>query len=105
MRACIYADEQNLLEPFAGRIFELYWSQDRDIQTDETLRDAAEFAGLDAEQTLVASTALPYKDALRANTTELVERGGFGSPTIFVGGDDMYFGNDRMPLIRTALFA
>jgi 2-hydroxychromene-2-carboxylate isomerase len=26
----------------------------------------------------------------------------FGSPTIFVG-NDMYFGNDRMPLIREAL--
>ena len=23
--------------------------------------------------------------------------------TIFVGGDDMYFGNDRMPLIRDAV--
>ena len=27
---------------------------------------------------------------------------GFGSPTFFVGGD-MYFGNDRLPLIRDAL--
>ena len=30
-------------------------------------------------------------------------RGGFGSPTIFVDKTDMYFGNDRMPLIREAL--
>jgi 2-hydroxychromene-2-carboxylate isomerase len=30
-------------------------------------------------------------------------RGGFGSPTIFVDNTDMYFGNDRMPLIREAL--
>ena len=29
--------------------------------------------------------------------------GGFGSPTIFVGKTDMYFGNDRMPLIREAV--
>ena len=26
-----------------------------------------------------------------------------GSPTIFVGADDMYFGNDRLPLVRAAL--
>jgi 2-hydroxychromene-2-carboxylate isomerase len=32
-------------------------------------------------------------------------RGGFGSPTIYVGKTDMYFGNDRMPLIREALGA
>ena len=30
-------------------------------------------------------------------------RGGFGSPTIFVDRTDMYFGNDRLPLVREAL--
>jgi len=30
-------------------------------------------------------------------------RGGFGSPTIFLDKTDMYFGNDRLPLIREAL--
>ena len=43
------------------------------------------------------------KDQLKANTEEVVARGGFGSPTIFVNKTDMYFGNDRLPLIRDAL--
>ena len=30
-------------------------------------------------------------------------RGGFGSPTIFIDKTDMYFGNDRLPLVREAL--
>ena len=30
-------------------------------------------------------------------------RGGFGSPTIFIDKSDMYFGNDRLPLVRDAL--
>ena len=30
-------------------------------------------------------------------------RGGFGSPTIFVNGTDMYFGNDRLALVDRAL--
>jgi 2-hydroxychromene-2-carboxylate isomerase len=30
-------------------------------------------------------------------------RGGFGSPTIFIDKTDMYFGNDRLPLIQAAL--
>ena len=42
---------------------------------------------------------------LRASTDELIARGGFGSPTIFVNGDDMYFGNDRLVLVREALRA
>ena len=44
------------------------------------------------------------KARLRANTDELIERGGFGSPTMFVDGS-MFFGNDRLPLVRAALEA
>ena len=43
------------------------------------------------------------KEQLKANTDELIRRGGFGSPTIYVNGDDMYFGNDRLPLVAEAL--
>jgi len=43
-----------------------------------------------------------YKDKLKANTDELIERGGFGSPSIFVEGD-MFFGNDRLVLVEHAL--
>ena len=43
------------------------------------------------------------KDRLRANTEELIRRGGFGTPTIFVAGTDMYFGNDRLVLVREAV--
>jgi 2-hydroxychromene-2-carboxylate isomerase len=35
----------------------------------------------------------------------LIARGGFGSPTVFVGGSDMYFGNDRMAFVKAALRA
>ena len=41
---------------------------------------------------------------LRANTDELIARGGFGSPTMFVG-NSMFFGNDRLPLVQAALEA
>ncbi len=43
------------------------------------------------------------KDRLRENTAELMRRGGFGSPTMFVDRKDMYFGNDRLELVRAAL--
>ena len=40
------------------------------------------------------------KDQLRTNTDNLMERGGFGSPTIFINENDMYFGNDRLQLVK-----
>ena len=36
------------------------------------------------------------KGQLRTNTDELIARGGFGSPTMFVN-ETAYFGNDRLP--------
>ena len=41
---------------------------------------------------------------VKATTDEAVARGVFGAPTSFVG-DMMFFGNDRMPLVKAALEA
>ena len=61
--------------------------------------------GLEPEPYFKRIASPELKARLRDNTDELVQRGGFGSPTIFVGDGDMYFGNDRMPLIREAILA
>jgi 2-hydroxychromene-2-carboxylate isomerase len=103
MRACIVALDQNRLEPFARRIFELYWGEDQDISQDAALLDAANCAHMDGNQVLEAIEKSELKDRLRENTEELMQRGGFGSPTMFVGSHDMYFGNDRLVLVRNAL--
>jgi 2-hydroxychromene-2-carboxylate isomerase len=59
--------------------------------------------GVDPDAFFAAIERQANKDRLRNNTQELIDRGGFGSPTMFVGGEDMYFGNDRLPLVRAAL--
>ena len=103
MRACVAAQRQDRLVPLATRLFELYWGDDRDIGQPEAIAEAASDAGLDPDALLREIDEPEVKAALRANTDELIARGGFGSPTIFVGGSDMYFGNDRLALVREAL--
>jgi len=103
MRGCIVADEARVLLPYARLVFEAYWRDDRDITQDSMLTEIAQGAGLDPEGHLAAIDRPDIKQRLRDNTDELVRRGGFGSPTIFVGGNDMYFGNDRLPLVRDAI--
>ncbi len=56
-----------------------------------------------ADDLLEQAGAPEVKSELRANTDELIARGGFGSPTMFVNGADMYFGNDRLELVAAAL--
>ncbi len=103
MRACIAVEPQGKLVDFANAAFEAYWGDDLDISQDEVLTDVCARAGVDPDAVFEAIARPDIKDQLRANTEEVIARGGFGSPTIFVGGDDMYFGNDRMPLIRDAV--
>jgi len=103
MRGCIFMEPQGKLVDFAAAAFEAYWTHDLDISQDEVLAQVCARAGVDAAAFFEGVARPEIKDQLRLNTEEVVARGGFGSPTIFVGGDDMYFGNDRMPLIRDAV--
>ena len=93
--------DERLLSSIA-RVFEAYFGEDRDISRDDVLRAIVGEVGLDPAAYFAAIAAPSYKDRLRANTEECVHRGGFGSPTFFVG-DDMYFGNDRLVLVEAAL--
>jgi 2-hydroxychromene-2-carboxylate isomerase len=103
MRCVIAADEEGKLVPFARAAFEAYWGRLEDIGQRDVLTAIARETGLDPEKLLARSEAADVKDRLRANTDELIARSGFGSPTMFVNRDDMYFGNDRLPLVEAAL--
>jgi 2-hydroxychromene-2-carboxylate isomerase len=103
MRACIVLEPEGKLVPFARAAFKAYWVDDKDISQVNVLTEIFRALDIEAEKLLAAIDRQPVKDALRTNTQEAIDRGSFGSPTIFVGGDDMYFGNDRMPLIRDAV--
>jgi len=103
MRGALVADEEGCLPDYARRVFEAYWGEGRDISQDEELHAIATGVGLDPAAFFEKIASAAYKDRLRANADELIERGGFGSPTMFVDGDDMYFGNDRLELVRAAL--
>ncbi len=105
MRGCIAADRQGKLVPYARGVFEAYWGLDRDITQDDLLAEIALAAGLDPNEISTAIGSDKIKAELKANGADLSQRGGYGSPTFFVNGDDMYFGNDRIPLIHSSLKA
>ena len=103
MRGCLMLEPEGKLVAFATAVFEAYWGKDLDISNDEVLARLCERIGVDPRSFFEGIAAKDIKDRLRSNTEELVARGGFGSPTMFVAGKDMYFGNDRLPLVREAL--
>ncbi len=104
MRGAFVALDDGKLAPYATAAFEAYWGDDLDISKDDVLAEVAAKGGLDRQRFFAGIETDACKARLRANTDELIARGGFGSPTIFVG-EHMFFGNDRLPLVRAALEA
>lgn len=96
-------DDQPALIAFARAAFESYFGRQENLDDPAVLEAVATGAGLDGAAIRAASTTDAVKARLRANTEELVARGGYGSPTLFVDGTDMYFGNDQLPLVEAAL--
>jgi 2-hydroxychromene-2-carboxylate isomerase len=103
MRCALAAQEEGKVVAFARACFEAYWSDDRDISLPDVIEDVCAAADLDGNHILERSQAEEIKTLLRTNTDDVIARGGFGSPTMFVDGADMYFGNDRMELDEAAL--
>ncbi|MFT7324477.1 MAG: 2-hydroxychromene-2-carboxylate isomerase [Rhodoferax sp.] len=102
MRGCLWLAPRGLLVPFATAVFETYWGREEDISQEAVLRDICQRIGIDSDELLTGITQPDIKQSLKANTEEVIRRGGFGSPMIYVD-DDMYFGNDRLALVKTAL--
>jgi len=105
MRGCIWLlrEQPDSMVPFARNVFEIYWGEDQDISRDEVLTEVCTRSGVDPARLFAGITEQGIKDQLKINTDEVIARGGYGSPTIYLDTTDMYFGNDRLPLIREAL--
>lgn len=105
MRGCLVAAELGRLEAYASAVFEAYWGRNEDVGDEAVLRQLVSALDMDATAFLQRIGDQDIKDGLRANTDEVIARGAFGSPTIFINDTDMYFGNDRLPLVERRLQA
>ena len=106
MRGCIWlardAKNQSQYMAFVEATFAAYFTRQEDISQDAVLANICRQTGLDADAFLAGIAQPDIKEALKTNTDEAIKRGAFGVPSFFVG-DDMYFGNDRLDLLRLAV--
>jgi len=103
MRGALVMQDESALPQWSRACFEAYWGRGEDISQDAVLAQLARGRARQPDAFLGRRAEPEIKARLRANTDELVQRGGFGSPTLFVAGSDMFFGNDRLPLVEAAL--
>lgn len=92
---------------YLAAVFGALFADNQDISDLAVVEALAASAGLDAARfaSLVRDEAT--RREVEKNAAELVAHGGFGTPTFLVAtgrdGGDLYFGNDRLPLVEAAL--
>jgi len=104
MRGVFFALERNKVSEYVESVFYSYWTSNLDISLDKVLARIVEELGWSPDKFISFINLESTKEALRLNTEELAKRGGFGSPTMFVDGKNMFFGNDRLNLIEELLY-
>lgn len=102
LRVCAAIDDDAQRARVATAICISTWEKGLDITRTDTLTDVLKACKVDAAATLARAETQEIKDRLRANTAQAVERGVFGVPT-FTIDDQLFWGNDRIPLLESYL--
>jgi 2-hydroxychromene-2-carboxylate isomerase len=88
-------------------VFAALFADNRDISDLAVVEALAASAGLDAARFAALVRDDSTRQEVGKNAADLVARGGFGTPSFLVAtgreGGDLYFGNDRLPLVEAAL--
>ena len=103
LRGAFVAIDEGFISAYSKAMFRAYWRDDKDISQDAVLSEIVRSVGMDPDAFFTKITDDTVKRKLFATTDEIIARGGYGTPTFFIDGDDMYFGNDRFELMQAAL--
>ena len=104
MRGSFYfLDRNQNIEEYLEKVFKAYWTEGKDISNNDCLKEIVTSLSVSADDFIEFIDLPETKQRLIDNTQELMDRNGFGSPTFFLDTKDMYFGNDRIQLIKNKL--
>ncbi|WP_293678564.1 2-hydroxychromene-2-carboxylate isomerase [uncultured Phenylobacterium sp.] len=95
MRGLVAARRAGMEEPYVAAVLAAMWEAGEKMDDPEVVVRVLSAAGLDGPGLVAATQDPEVKAELIANTEAAVERGVFGIPTFFVGGE-MFFGKDRL---------
>ncbi len=103
LRGSLAARAEGREDAYLDAIFRRYWEQnDHGIAELSGLASVATEIGLDADSFIAAVESDATKQALITETSDALERGIFGAPSIQVG-QELFWGKDRMEFVEDAL--
>ena len=93
--------EDTIVE-YSAQVFKAFLSDMADIADSEILVEIAKQLDMDIDNFRLTIEGEQNYETILKNTNELIDKGGYGSPTMVVE-DQMFFGNDRMNLVEFAI--
>ncbi|MDA0812870.1 MAG: 2-hydroxychromene-2-carboxylate isomerase [Verrucomicrobia bacterium] len=94
-RVGLLAAKEGWCREFTEKTFQLHWTEDRAIGTEDNLVETLSSLGKDPRSTLEKAAESPNKNALRTQTEKAQEIGIFGSPS-FIANGELFWGDDRL---------
>ncbi|MEN7530520.1 MULTISPECIES: 2-hydroxychromene-2-carboxylate isomerase [unclassified Cupriavidus] len=97
------AQKQPVLELYKA-ILRAEWCEERDISSEQTLREVLADQGFDADASIARANLPEIEATYRRNTDEAVAAGVFGSPSYVFEGE-LFWGQDRLEMLEEAVVA
>ena len=95
MRGAVFARSTDYYLPYIDAMYSAMWEQALKMDEDEVITEALNAAGLPTRDIFAGMADPTVKQWLSEQTEASVNRGTFGSPTLYVG-DEIYFGKDKL---------
>jgi 2-hydroxychromene-2-carboxylate isomerase len=97
-------DTENIqeFEKFHETCFKAMWQEGKNLAEPEEIKNLLSDLRLDADKLIEKSQSEDNKEKLKNETKSAIEKGIFGLPSFFVE-DTLFFGNDRLPLLKHCL--
>ena len=100
-RGVAHAVDKGLIKEYSEEVFKAFFTDSKDISDKKVLMEISQRIGLNGKlEDSLDDDSLDL--VIEKNSKELAQRGGYGSPTMFVE-NQMFFGNDRMNLVEFAI--
>jgi 2-hydroxychromene-2-carboxylate isomerase len=100
-RVGLAAQQMGIFDKVNDALFGAVWTGSQDLVTQEGRLQFSAIHDIPAALWEIAESPT-VSSALAANTERAIADGVFGVPTLFVG-QEMFFGNDRLPFVKEAL--
>jgi 2-hydroxychromene-2-carboxylate isomerase len=102
MRGAIYAQENQIFDKYVEVVFKSMWVDNKKMDELEVIQTVFLENGLPVKEIFEGTQDQKIKDKLIKNTSEAVEKGVFGAPSLLVN-DELFFGKETLQDVEELL--